>query len=203
MKIAVFTDIHGNIEALRTVICSIRRQKVDKVIFLGDVFFRGTNVRECIDLLIAENVTCLAGNCELYFADGVDIDSDVLKDKQYYDTIREILPDKYFLWVKSLPLKFELTLCEKKLLFSHFLIKDQNAPYPFYSLSSIKDGTLFEKATRQDYDYMFFGHSHRKFAEGNVISIPAAGIDEAEYLLIEAEDTITFRFIRIGFDDEE
>src|SRR5574344_1211966 len=88
MRVAVFTDIHGNVDALRRILSSIRKNKIDKTIFLGDVFFRGDNVKECIDLLIEENIICIAGNCELYFQKGVEIDPDVIKDKDYYDQMR-------------------------------------------------------------------------------------------------------------------
>ena len=41
MKIAVFTDVHGNLKALKSVLEQINNKKVDKVIFLGDIFQRG------------------------------------------------------------------------------------------------------------------------------------------------------------------
>lgn len=36
MKIAVFTDIHGNYPALKTIMEDINKTKFDEVIFLGD-----------------------------------------------------------------------------------------------------------------------------------------------------------------------
>lgn len=41
MKIAVFSDIHGNLKALKTVLAQIKDQNVDTVVFLGDIFQRG------------------------------------------------------------------------------------------------------------------------------------------------------------------
>ena len=41
MKIAVFSDIHGNLEALNSVIELIGKEQVDKTIFVGDIFQRG------------------------------------------------------------------------------------------------------------------------------------------------------------------
>ena len=51
MKIAVFTDVHGNLKALKSVLEQINNKKVDKVIFLGDIFQRGNEEIECLELL--------------------------------------------------------------------------------------------------------------------------------------------------------
>ena len=44
MKIAVFSDVHGNLEALEKVLGQIRKQNADKTIFLGDIFQRGNHI---------------------------------------------------------------------------------------------------------------------------------------------------------------
>ena len=75
MKIAVFTDIHGNLKALKSVLEQINNKKVDKVIFLGDIFQRGNDEIECLELLKNSGAICLKGNCELYLEYGVDIDA--------------------------------------------------------------------------------------------------------------------------------
>lgn len=43
MKIAVFTDIHGNLKALKNVLEQIKEKGADKTIFLGDIFQRGND----------------------------------------------------------------------------------------------------------------------------------------------------------------
>ena len=47
MKIALFSDVHGNLQALNAVLDSIKEEKVDKIICLGDVIAIGPNSREC------------------------------------------------------------------------------------------------------------------------------------------------------------
>ena len=51
MKIAVFSDIHGNLKALETVLERIKAQNADLTVFLGDIFQRGNEEFECLDLL--------------------------------------------------------------------------------------------------------------------------------------------------------
>ncbi len=40
MKIAVFSDVHGNLGALKTVLDQISEKNVDQIVFLGDIFQR-------------------------------------------------------------------------------------------------------------------------------------------------------------------
>lgn len=47
MKIAVFSDVHGNLSALKSVLEQIKEKNVDLTVFLGDVFQRGNEEIEC------------------------------------------------------------------------------------------------------------------------------------------------------------
>ncbi|MCR5608930.1 MAG: metallophosphatase family protein [Lachnospiraceae bacterium] len=49
MKIAVFSDVHGNLNALKSVLKQIEEKKVDQTIFLGDIFQRGNEEMECFN----------------------------------------------------------------------------------------------------------------------------------------------------------
>jgi len=59
---ALISDIHGNVEALETVLADIQGQGVEEIICLGDVIGYGPNPRECIDLVKANCSICLLGN---------------------------------------------------------------------------------------------------------------------------------------------
>ena len=41
MKVAVFSDIHGNYEALTSIYDDIKKNNIDEIIFLGDVIGLG------------------------------------------------------------------------------------------------------------------------------------------------------------------
>jgi len=59
--IAVLSDVHANLEALRAVIRDIGRRGVGRVVFLGDIIGYGPNPREVLDFL--KNFEfCLMGN---------------------------------------------------------------------------------------------------------------------------------------------
>jgi diadenosine tetraphosphatase ApaH/serine/threonine PP2A family protein phosphatase len=59
---ALMSDIHGNLEALETVLRDIEGQGVDEIYCLGDVIGYGPNPRECIDLVIENCSVTLLGN---------------------------------------------------------------------------------------------------------------------------------------------
>ena len=191
MKIAVFTDIHGNLKALKNVLEQIKEKGADKTIFLGDIFQRGNDEIECLELLKKSGVTCLKGNCELYIEHSVDIDPDVEYLRPYYEGMRQKLTSEQMNFIRQMPLFHEEDCLGHKMRFSHFLFSDIEAPYPFYQLSSLKDGT-FDKACHSGevtkYDLVAVGHSHQNFERENVVSVSASGLEGASFLLIEADE---------------
>jgi len=52
MKIALISDIHGNLEALSSVIDEILREGIDSIINLGDTVGYGADPDKCLDILI-------------------------------------------------------------------------------------------------------------------------------------------------------
>lgn len=63
MRIAIISDIHGNLEALQAVSSDIDRLDVDAVICLGDSIGYGPNPAECLDW-VREHCFSLLGNAE-------------------------------------------------------------------------------------------------------------------------------------------
>ena len=53
MKIAVFSDVHGNLGALKTVLDQISEKNVDQIVFLGDIFQRRNEEINYLELLVS------------------------------------------------------------------------------------------------------------------------------------------------------
>ncbi len=49
-KLAIISDIHGNLEALTAVLADIQKIEISNICCLGDVIGYGPNPRECIDV---------------------------------------------------------------------------------------------------------------------------------------------------------
>lgn len=63
MRLAVFSDIHSNLEALEAVLDHSRKMLVDRYVCLGDVVGYGASPNECIELIRAlPDCPCLLGN---------------------------------------------------------------------------------------------------------------------------------------------
>ena len=76
MKIAVLSDIHGNLPALRTVIADIDAWSPDLVVVGGDIVNRGPRSGECLDVVVkrqrADGWRLLRGNHEEFVLDCAD-----------------------------------------------------------------------------------------------------------------------------------
>ena len=73
MRIAIISDIHGNLEALQTVLSHIRKQKVHEIICLGDVIGYGANPNECSVMVQQLCKATVAGNHDFAATGKTDI----------------------------------------------------------------------------------------------------------------------------------
>ncbi|MCB0291188.1 MAG: metallophosphoesterase, partial [Calditrichaeota bacterium] len=62
MKIALISDIHGNLTALEAVLADIRRRGADRIICLGDLATLGPQPREVIARLRELDCPGIMGN---------------------------------------------------------------------------------------------------------------------------------------------
>jgi predicted phosphodiesterase len=62
MKLAILSDIHANLEALRATLEAISAHSVDRIVCLGDIVGYNTSADECVALLREFEPLCVAGN---------------------------------------------------------------------------------------------------------------------------------------------
>lgn len=164
MKIAVFSDIHSNLEALEAVVEDINKNNFDKVYFLGDVLSKGPNPRECLELLMKNNYNIIFGNHELYYLRGVEIDnmiSDIEKEHQVW--IKSQLYEKHFEYLNKCSLEIYEVFDGLRVSFRHFFIKDDSLDYPFYLIDVLDSEKINDIIGSCDSDLIFIGHEHRIF----------------------------------------
>jgi diadenosine tetraphosphatase ApaH/serine/threonine PP2A family protein phosphatase len=65
MRVAVVSDIHGNLHALEAVLADIEREQPDELWCLGDVVGYGPRPNECVELVRARAALALVGNHDL------------------------------------------------------------------------------------------------------------------------------------------
>ena len=63
MKFAILGDIHGNLEALQTVLADAAQEQVTHFVSVGDIVGYGPNPRECLDIVRDQlKCPCVKGN---------------------------------------------------------------------------------------------------------------------------------------------
>lgn len=103
MKLAVISDIHGNLAALDAVLADIRLLEVDRIVNLGDIVSGGLFPAETADRLIPLSIPTIKGNHERQLLESCPSEMS-LSDKHAFERLRA----EHWLWLKSLPA--ELTL---------------------------------------------------------------------------------------------
>ncbi|HEY5059150.1 MAG TPA: metallophosphoesterase family protein [Gaiellaceae bacterium] len=73
MRVAVVSDIHGNLAALEAVLAAIDADGPDELWCLGDLVGYGPRPSECCELVAAHAQVCLAGNHDLAVIGTIDL----------------------------------------------------------------------------------------------------------------------------------
>ncbi|MFL5954623.1 MAG: metallophosphoesterase family protein [Gaiellaceae bacterium] len=73
MRVAVISDIHSNLHALRAVLADIEGEAPDEIWSLGDVVGYGPRPNECVDLTRERAHLSLSGNHDLAVVGTIDI----------------------------------------------------------------------------------------------------------------------------------
>ena len=65
MRLALISDIHANVEALRATFADVGNRGADRIVCLGDIVGYNANPAECIALIRDVDAICVAGNHDL------------------------------------------------------------------------------------------------------------------------------------------
>jgi len=73
LRVAVVSDIHGNLAALETVLAAIETEETDELWCLGDLVGYGARPNECCAAVEARASFCLVGNHDLAVRGTIDL----------------------------------------------------------------------------------------------------------------------------------
>jgi len=151
MLYGIFSDIHGNLQALEAVLASMESRKVERRICLGDIVGYGVNPNECAALVKEHSDLCLLGNH----------DNVALKREDYTDFNMYAKAAMEWTWkninketknyLQSLPYIVE----EEKFTFVH---SSPVAPVDWHYIADL-DGAL-ESFAYFGTSFCFIGHTH-------------------------------------------
>jgi len=80
MRIAVFSDIHGNNFALDHMLADIKNQRIDQFVCLGDAIQGGPQPKETVERLRELNCRIVMGNADAWLLTGVETGEELPPD---------------------------------------------------------------------------------------------------------------------------
>lgn len=167
-KIAIISDIHGNLEALNSVIEDIKERKIEKIFCLGDIVAKGTHQEECVNLIKENCEIVLKGNCDDYFTSKIDRETKPEIELKRIDWINSKLSDESKNFLKSLPYSFEFYLSGRLVRLFHAtpnkingFVGNIDTIDRLYSLFLPSKNTISNKKA----DVVVYGHIHTPFIQ--------------------------------------
>jgi putative phosphoesterase len=216
MKIAVFGDIHGNLEALRSAYHEAQIIKADRIYHLGDVGGYAPFVNEVVDFLIGHGIEGVQGNYDENVANGAEHCG-----CKYEDPLQAEMAQLSFVWtkkhasmiskayMKNLPSELSFTDSGRRVKLFHATPGKNN----LYWYEERPEKFFKEMAGKTGADVLVYGHTHkpyRKDIAGKVfinagsVGKPKDGDPRACLTVIEiAPKAVSADFIRIAYDVEK
>ena len=108
MKLAVISDIHGNLLALQAVLADIARQGVDQTVNLGDLLSGPLQPAETADLLMTQNFPTIRGNHERQLLALLDRPSGQIDPITSDGFAATRISAVHVAWLKALPVSLAL-----------------------------------------------------------------------------------------------
>lgn len=124
MRIAVFSDVHGNIHALDAVLADIdQRGAFDAVVFAGDLVYGAANPQACVDAVRGRNIQSVYGNTDEFLWIPVDVPEGLEGERldrweafvSTVDWTRNQLNAESIEWLKQLPFELRLSPTNRRM----------------------------------------------------------------------------------------
>jgi predicted phosphodiesterase len=116
VKLALFSEIYANIEALQATLNAIAAHEVDRIVCLGDIVGHNTRPRECIALLRDAGAICIAGSYDRAVCRQIKTETFSWPEARAIAWTRTHLRKRDIAFLKRLPLKANI---DNKLLAVH------------------------------------------------------------------------------------
>jgi predicted phosphodiesterase len=103
VRYGVLADIHGNLQALHTVLDELGRAGVDRYLVAGDLVGYGPNPNDCVEVVSGLDAICVAGNHDLIALGLLSDDRCVEIARRSLRWTRGVLGDDARAFLASLP----------------------------------------------------------------------------------------------------
>jgi predicted phosphodiesterase len=104
VRLALFSDIHGNIDGLDACLADLRAQGgADTIVGVGDYCIDGPRPREVLERLRELSAVCIRGNTDRYIGDLTDVSDDDPEEAAAVAWQRAVLGEAWVAWLAALP----------------------------------------------------------------------------------------------------
>ncbi|HEY8394826.1 MAG TPA: metallophosphoesterase family protein [Thermaerobacter sp.] len=218
MRVAIISDVHGNLPALEAVLADIDRRSADAVYCLGDVCFKGPHAAECVDRLRQRGIPTVRGNTDRYLA-GAAAGEVPEQARALLAPWREALGEERLAWLRDLPGHIEATVDGIRVLLVHGSPRSDEEPILPWPVNGAGQGAgapvaLEEVLAGVTAGVVCFGHHHLQLAwrhgerlllgPGSV-GMPFDGDPRAAYALLEVDPEgarAQVSLVRVRYDVE-
>lgn len=231
-KIAIISDIHGNLEALNAVLNDIKKRNIKLIYCLGDTIAKGVHASQCIKLVQENCQIVLRGNTDEFFSQEHNLDTSNKNDRIIWN--QSLLSPEERSYLINLPFSYEFYMSGSLIRLFH---ATPNKIDGFCSnidkLERKREMFLPSSKTlsQQLADIVICGHTHIQWLERmynrTIINVGSVGnpnevirsdnfnandmeTTRANYLIIEGElnskdynESISFQFIRVPYNIEK
>lgn len=218
-KIALISDIHSNIVALKSVLEDIEKRNISKIFCLGDIVLKGSSSCECLNLIREKCSLILKGNCDDYAVNPYE---------EHTRWHNEVLGKERIKYLSELPMYKDMYISGSYIRMFH-ATKD-NLNIRIFDNSSVEEKMkLFEDEENNIPDIVIYADIHKQYLEKirnkTIVNIGSVGnsiemtnpvsdedmseITQAHYCIIEGElnskekSSLSIQFIRVPYDIEE
>ena len=212
MRVAIFSDIHGNLPALEAVFDDIHRQGVDAVYCLGDLVGYAPFPNEVTERIRREQIPTIMGN----YDDGVGFDRDECgcayreaderqRGQQSLEWTKACVTAENKAFLRTLLPEIRTAIDGKRLLLVHGSPRKMNE----YLFEDRPISSFERLAASSNADIIVFGHTHRPYTKQigevwfvNVGSVgkPKDGDRRACYAILETTADPPASFVRVPYD---
>ncbi len=105
MRYGIFSDVHGNLEALTVVLKHLEKEGVDAYVFLGDAVGYGANPQEVCDIIRPLVKVAIVGNHDAAVSGRMDYAEYYDAARQALDWCQKQLSPMNLKWLENLPYK--------------------------------------------------------------------------------------------------
>jgi putative phosphoesterase len=204
-RIAVLSDVHGNVAALEAVRAALKKEKPDITLIAGDLVMNGPEPSAAVDMLRAmesEGAIVVQGNTDIAAADAdygaafpwlPDGVSDAVR--AVAEWTHDALDDEQLAWLRRLPAERRVRVDGSLVLVTHASPGSQTSGFD----KDLDPSATLERLSRTDARVICCGHTHlpeiREFGWKVIANGGSAGY------VFDGDPTASWALVTLNGDD--